>query len=373
MKLRCPSCQGVLSVPDHLVGKRIKCPKCQNVLNVPAGSPTQAGGELPLRITICSLVSLLLFCTSLNHAVAQKTALVAAKKEHRVLVADYSKRRIAIVSPKGKIEWEHKIGDLHDLHYLPNGNVLFQVSWTRIVEVNPKNNKIVWEYDSARQNGNVGKRVQVHAFQRLPKGVTMIAESGVSRIIEVDRAGKLLREVKLKVARPDPHRDTRLVRKLASGNYLVCHEAEGTVREYDDSGKVVWEYRVPLFGHKRKPGHGPEAFGNAVFAALRLVNGNTLIAAGNGHSVLEVTPKKEIVWSLKQNDLPGITLGWVTTLQQLPNGNLIIGNCHAGPRNPQIIEITRDKKVVWTFHDFQHFGNATSNSQVLGVRGKSIR
>ena len=34
----------------------------------------------------------------------------------------------------------------------------------------------------------------------------------------------------------------------------------------------------------------------------------TLLGAGNGHSVIEVTPEKKIVWSVKQNDLPGIQL-----------------------------------------------------------------
>jgi hypothetical protein len=167
------------------------------------------------------------------------------------------------------------------------------------------------------------------------------------------------------VDKPHPHRDTRLVRKLDSGNYLVCHEGMGMVREYDPAGRVVWEYEVPLFGQEPRPGHGPEGFGNAVFAALRLANGNTLISTGNGHSILEVSPAKKIVWSLKQDDLPGIRLGWVTTLQVLPTGNIVFGNCHAGPDNPQIIEITRDKKVAWTFRDFTRFGSATSNSQVL--------
>ena len=52
----------------------------------------------------------------------------------------------------------------------------------------------------------------------------------------------------------------------------------------------------------------------------------------------------------------------------LPNGNIVIGNCHAGPKNPQIIEVTRDKKVVWTFQDHKRFGNSTPNSQVLDVK-----
>jgi outer membrane protein assembly factor BamB len=294
---------------------------------------------------------------------------------HRLLAADYSTGRIALIGEDGKTEWEHKIGDLHDLHLLPDGHVLFQLGWTRVVEVDPATDKIVWEYDSAKMNGNAGKHVQVHAFQRLADGLTMIAESGPARVIEVDRDGKIHHEIKLKVDHPSTHSDTRLVRKLENGHYLVAHEADGVVREYDGEGKVVWSFDVPLFGKPRKGGHGPEAFGNATFCALRLANGNTLIATGNGHSVIEVTPApgNQIVWKVEQHDLPGITLAWVTTLQVLPNGHIVIGNCHAGPDNPQIVEVTRDKQVVWSFDDHKRFGNALSNSELLGYGGRDIR
>ena len=282
----------------------------------------------------------------------------------RVLAADDSTRRLAIVAPDGSLEWEIKVGAIHDASLLPNGNILFQQGWTKVVEVTP-DKKTVWEYDSAKSNGNDGKRVEVHAFQRLDDGLTMIAESGVARIIEVDTMGRIHRELKLKVNNPNPHSDTRLVRKIANGNYLVAHESDGVVREYDAAGKVVWEYEVPLFGKPRKGGHGPEAFGNSVFSASRLANGNTLIGTGNGHSVLEVTPRKEIVWKIEQNDLPGITLAWVTRVERLPNGNTRLGNCHAGPQNPQFIEITPDRKVVWTFKDWTNFGNSMPVQAVL--------
>jgi len=62
----------------------------------------------------------------------------------------------------------------------------------------------------------------------------------------------------------------------------------------------------------------------------------------------------------------------VTTLRLLANGNLIFGNTHAGPENPQLIEVTRDKKVVWAFKDFKNFGNNLVAAQVL-VKGKLIR
>jgi hypothetical protein len=44
---------------------------------------------------------------------------------------------------------------------------------------------------------------------------------------------------------------------------------------------------------------------------------------------------------------------------------LVVGNCHAGPENPQLIEVTRDKKVVWTFKDFKTFGNDLACAVVL--------
>ena len=156
----------------------------------------------------------------------------------RVLAADDSTRRLAIVAPDGSLEWEIKIGAIHDAWVLPSGNILLQQGWTKIVEVTP-DKKTVWEYNSAKSNGNEGKRVEVHAFQRLDNGLTMIVESGPARIIEVDKDGKIQHEIKLKVNHPSTHSDTRLVRKLASGNYLVAHESDGTVREYDSKGKIV--------------------------------------------------------------------------------------------------------------------------------------
>lgn len=285
----------------------------------------------------------------------------------RFLAADDSTGRLAIIAPDDSIEWELKIGGIHDAHVLPNGNVLLQQGFQRIVEVAP-DKKVVWEYDAGKMNGNEGRRIEVHAFQRLDNDLTMIAESGPGRIIEVDREGRIQRQVQLRRDHPNAHSDTRLVRKIVNGNYLVAQEADGFVREYNADGKVVWEFEVPLFGKAKKAGHGPEAFGNSVFSAIRLSNGNTLIGTGNGHSVLEVTPAKEIVWKVEQSDLPGITLAWVTCLERLPNGNTMIGNCHAGPDNPQFIEVAKDKKVVWKWQDFRNFGNSTPVQSLLPAK-----
>ncbi len=265
-----------------------------------------------------------------------------------VLAGDYEKKRLGLVEvATGKLQWEIPLRDIHDLWVLPNGNLLTQTNWTRVIELDSQR-RVVWSYDSATMNGNAGKPVEVHAFQRLSDGLTMIAESGPGRIIEVDRAGKIRHEIKLKLAKPDAHRDTRLVRKLDNSHYLVCHEGESAVREYDAKGNVTWEYAVKTAG-------GEPA---AVFSASRLRNGHTLIGCGNGHRVLEVDQGGKIVWSIEENDVPGIRLAWVTMTERLPNGNTSIVNCHAGPDQPQLLEVTPDKKLAWAYRDFENFGNA---------------
>lgn len=295
-----------------------------------------------------------------------------SEAQHRLITQGNGK--LAVVNAEGDIDWEMEWQGIHDIHVLPNGHIMVQQGPSRVVELDPKTKEVVWSYDSAKANGNEGKRIEVHSFQPIDDDRIMIAESGAARIIEVNREGEILHSIDLKVDHPHPHTDTRLVRKIASGNYLVCHEGDGTVREYSAEGDVVWEYRVPMFGKEAKGGHGPEAFGNKCFDAIRLDDGDTLIATGNGHSVLKVNPEKEIVWKIEQNELPNITLAWVTTLEVLPNGNYVIGNCHAGPDNPLLIEIEpKSKRVIWTFDQFERFGNSVSNSQLLDVEEGRIR
>lgn len=288
---------------------------------------------------------------------------------HRVIGAD--KGHVAIVNARGEVEWEYPCkGTPHDLHQLASGNLLWIEADTSVVEVN-RAKEVVWKYTPQPKQGYTG-RVEIHAVQRLDDGKTMIAESGNQRIVEVDREGKITAEVPLTVEHPHPHRDTRLARKLASGNYLVCQEGDGAVREYDPKGKVVWTYKLDLAGRPRSGGHGPEGHGTEVYGAIRLANGNTLIGCGNGNRVIEVDRDGKTVWSLEQKELPGITLAWVTTVQQLPNGNIVVGNCHAGPENPQLIEVTREKQVVWQFRDFKVFGNSLATA-LLADEPKAIR
>ncbi|MCY2967759.1 MAG: PQQ-binding-like beta-propeller repeat protein [Planctomycetota bacterium] len=324
---------------------------------------------MSLRCALTSL-SVLLVASSVFADDARINVRADGKPGYRLLAAD--KGRVAIVGADGKVEWEvANKAEVHDLWLLPNGNVLLPVARNKVAELN-RDKEVVWEYESKPIESNK-KHVEIHAFQPLEDGRVMIAESGNGRIVEVDRAGKIVHVVQLTIEHPDPHRDTRMARKLKNGTYLVCHEGDGKIREYAADGKVVWSYTLDLGDRPRSPGHGPEGHGTEVYGAVRLKNGHTLVAGGNNNRVLEVDPEGKVVWSVDQTELPGITLAWVTTLHVLPSGNVIIGNCHAGEKNPQLIEVNRDKQVVWQFRDFETFGNGLASSHVVDLPKGTIR
>jgi hypothetical protein len=64
----------------------------------------------------------------------------------------------------------------------------------------------------------------------------------------------------------------------------------------------------------------------------------------------------------------------MTCIQESKAGNYIIGNCHAGPNNPQIFEISKDKKIVWEFNNFELVGNGLACWEVLeGEKAAMVR
>lgn len=280
----------------------------------------------------------ILLCAAVSALLAE-----SGPVKHRILVAQYQAgpggNRLVEVSPEGKLVWEHKVpSSMVIFQALPNGNVVYAYGGkpTGVQEVDRQGN-IVWNYTSGSQ--------QVLGCERLKNGHTLLAEQGVCRVLEVDRKGNIAGTVPLTTSEKGFHRQVRNIHRLKNGNILAAHEGEAVVREVSPKGEVVWEY----------PGV------TDVFEALRLPNGNTLIGCGTQRRVIEVNREKKIVWELKAEDVPELNLAWITSLQVLKNGNLVICNFlrgHEG-KGAHAFEITRDKKVVWTFADHQMMRSAT--------------
>jgi hypothetical protein len=271
---------------------------------------------------------------------------------HPFAATDYSGGKVFVVSAAGAVEWEYQTGTCNDLWVLPNGNLLFNTG-KGVLEVT-RDKKIVFSYES---------KSEIYACQRLADGNTFIGECNSGRLIEVEPSGKIARELRLLPEGKDGgHVYMRNARKLANGNYLVTHYGEEVVREYDPSGKVVMEIPAP---------GGPHS-------AVRLPNGNTLIACGDlkkAAMLIEVDKAGKTVWQVAHDELPGISLKFMAGFHRLPNGNTVmsnwVGHGEFG-KAPHLIEITPDKKVLWTYQDHKTMKTIAS-VQILDVPGDPFK
>lgn len=271
---------------------------------------------------------------------------------HEFACTDYTQGKVFIVSDKGMVEWEYPAPDCNDVWILPNGNLLFNTGHG-VKEVT-RDKEVIFNYES---------KSAIYACQRLSNGNTFIGECNAGRLLEVSPNGAILKEIKLLPEGKDGgHAYMRNARKLDNGNYLVAHYGEDLVREYTADGHLMREISAP---------GGPHS-------VIRLPNGNTLIACADhkgGPQVIEVDPSGKIVWQILADELPGISLKFMTGLQRLPNGNTVMTNWlgHANfGKAPHIIEVTRDKKVVWTYSDYVTM-QTISSIQLLDIPGDCIK
>lgn len=247
--------------------------------------------------------------------------------------ADYTQGKVFIIE-NDRIVWEHEALNSNDLWVLPNENLLFTTGHG-VLEMTRKNDTI-FRYES---------KSEIFACQRLKNGNTFIGECNSGRLLEVSPQGKIVKEVKLL---PDSVKDgghsfMRNARRLDNGNFLVAHYGLKVVREYSPEGKIVWEVMAP---------GGPHS-------VVRLPNGNTLVSDADAKKdphVYEFNKKGKIVWEISNADFPDKPFKFPGGIQRLPNGNTIVcnwlGHNQFGTA-PHILEITRDKKVIWTYSNFK--------------------
>jgi lysophospholipase L1-like esterase len=256
-----------------------------------------------------------------------------------------------IVDGSGKTIWSYPHAS-RDGWVLANGNVLLALSKDKdypggaAVEVT-RDGKKVFEFKGAQS--------EVNTVQPLDNGNMMLTEAGDKpRLLEVNRDGKVVVEVPLQAQTKDHHLQTRMARKLRSGHYLVPQLLDKVVREYTAEGKIVWEAKTP---------HWP-------FTAIRLDDGNTLINCTLGNLVIEVDRAGKTVWQVSNDDLPGKPINDACGGQRLPNGDTVITSHHATANQVKLLQVTRDKKIVWTYTDARPSG--IHHFQVLDTNGKPL-
>lgn len=267
--------------------------------------------------------------------------------------------KVVIVGEDGKVEWSLNM-PASDGWVLPNGNVLLALYRTKgfpnggVIEVERATKKIVFAYK--------GQQKEVSTVQVMPDGNLLVAELGPEpRAVVIDRKGKVLKTMPLQCQKKNAHMQTRMLRVLPNGNYIAPHLLDFAVKEYEpDTGKVV--RTIPTDDRGRDKRDWP-------FTAIRLKDGNTVIACTNGNRIIEVDDKGKIVWSASNEDIGENLFADACGAQRLPNGNTVIASYHAKGDQVKLFEITRDKKVVWRYSGlkagFHHFQILTTNGKPL--------
>jgi hypothetical protein len=275
----------------------------------------------------------------------------ATPATHPFVCTDYTQGKVFIVSRTGTIEWEYPAERCNDIWLLSNGNLLFTTG-NGVKEVT-RNKEVVFSYES---------RSEIYACQRLLNGNTFIGECNSGSLLEVSPDGQVVKDVKLLPEGVDgEHSFMRNARKLQNGNYLVAHYGLDKVCEYDSTGRVSME--IPITG-------GPHS-------VIRLPDGTTIISCSDHNGaprVVECDKSGKIVWQLSKNELPGIELEFMTGMQYLPNGNLVLTNWlghNQFGKAPHAFEITRDKKVVWVYKGDSAV-KTVSSIQLLDVLGDPV-
>lgn len=264
------------------------------------------------------------------------------KVAHPFLCADTRTGSVMKVDREGQLVWSYSVPQVHDVWGLKNGNVLLASTTQGVQEVTP-DKKVIWRYQ-------LGKKERSYSCQPLPNGNVLVGISGKpNRVVEVNRAGLVMKTIEV-----NAKGSIRLVRKTRSGHYVVAARSEQKVQVYDESGALIREIAVP-----------------GVYHAVELEDGNILVGCMDAQRVLEIAPDDTIVWQVDEDDLPGIPLRIVGGLQRLPNGNTVIIN-YAGAdyigQQPQIVEVTREKEVVWQVFDNEQLCTP-AHVQLLDIPG----
>ncbi len=262
--------------------------------------------------------------------------------QHPMLFFGEGYNKLMIVN-KGKIIWSYQTGggwEYDDAWMLSNGNILF-TRMQYIAEINP-GKKIVWRYDAP-------EGTEIHTCQPIGQDKVLFILNGLPPKLMVVNIKTNVVEVEHALPLPGMdhrwvHGEFRRVRYTAQGTYLVPFLEMNRVVEYDKDFNEIWSYDVPT-----------------PWAAIRLKNGNTLITDEHDVTTFEVTPDKKIVWQISPADIPAeYRYENSQSATRLANGDTILCSRGGSNQGPQLVEVTRDKKVVWVLQDWTHFGPATA-------------
>jgi hypothetical protein len=191
--------------------------------------------------------------------------------EDRVVVAEYQRKRVAMMNFKGDVKWEKAVVGLTvGVQVLPNGNTLIATR-NQIVEVDADGKDV--KTITAPPGGLLA------GARKLPDG-GYVALSTVGNCMLLDKDGKQTKSFKI----PNVSSGIGGARfdVTPAGRILVVQTTANKVVEIDRDGREVWQATV-----------------QAPTAVRRLPNGRTLVGSTTTQRVVELDRNGREVWEFK--------------------------------------------------------------------------
>ena len=134
-----------------------------------------------------------------------RNVLTCLRNQDTVAIFDWDTRKLVWAWGRGVLEFPHHPTVLDDGHVLVFDNG-FRTGRSRVLEVDPLTEEIVWQYEGDAAAPFFSKNRGSN--QRLPNGDTLIADSDSGRAFEVTPAGEIVWELLAPYGSEDGHRAT---------------------------------------------------------------------------------------------------------------------------------------------------------------------
>lgn len=270
----------------------------------------------------------------------------AGEIKHRFLATDESGHQLLYVDEfNPSNDWTIPLQDNRDICLISPERCLVSVpGGYREYEV--KTGKMVKEVIIPKMKDLKGRGGNSWSMVRRPDGTTYVGNK--NSIFELDKNDKVVREIKIAAGGY-----FRIFRMSKDGHFLFTSGAT-KIKEIDNNGKLVKEIDLSkVAADVKKP-----------YFAERLDNGHTLVSTGFGASLLEFDENWKLVMTVGgKGKIPGVDFNlFFAQAQQLKSGNYMIAHWTGHKREdskkaPQVLEMTKDGKVVWKWHHPERAGS----------------
>lgn len=292
------------------------------------------------------IVSLLLAtcCLSVASQHASPFSFNKRYKGEKLLIAGCGWNKIGVVDKQtGHLDWEQPLSkgeDCNDIELTAQRNILY--AYTTGARLITPAGQILWDYKA-------GTNEELFTATQQRKGGYLLAICGhPARIVELNKKGIPVKELSFETDIPNVHNQFRQIEKTKRNTYLIPLFATGELLELDETGKEL--DRIPV--------------GGTPFMVKQLKTGHWLVACGDGHRWVEIDPRtRQLVRAVSSDDVPDVSLLFVSELCRYPNGTTLISNWNghsADKSQPKLLEVDRSNQVVWRLKETGAIKNVSS-------------